>query len=472
MIGVRTRSNKGANFSRRRRQVGPGRGASWPQALIFNALLLIAPILGARIVADAFAEQGFGDAPTAQAISQTRTAIDNAFADMVAVSGDPDAVWAEKVDEQVRAGRMEAARGFLIAGPEMMSRERAISLEAAAQEEPSGSEDERLARAALIFLPDAVRARYERQQRPTLRVARASDIAVESEIAVDPAEATPADGTSGAAPASDELADGSVAASKLEDGRPELELSIRRPPERNTFDLIGDSVDLANRLARWLAGEQTDVNVLRLRGFAQIAADAVTRNEGASAPFNQDDLALGVSVIAAGKRAGRLHPAFARTINSRLDGALPEAELRAAVEVALAQVATSEVRAERVREAFLSVAQTGGIRRLALELELVSGIAERASPSTAMDLIQFARGRDDLRRLRVITEAGGDRAAALAATMGEDILGLATSGARWSRNLYLQVMALAAVGMALIWSMLSALNASVFHDNRKVHFDS
>jgi hypothetical protein len=446
MNGSRKRT---ARFARKKRHLGAEGRHSGLQALAFNALLLFAPFLAAHVVIEAFAARGFGDSPTAEAVQQTRVEIDAAFEDMVAVSGDPDGVWANAVDKQLRRDNLMAARGFLLAGPQMMSAERADSLRAAAAENLSGSEDQRLADAALLFLPNDVRNRYERLVRPSF---------------VRIAPPAPGDG------AEDAGDTGAERVSADETEVPKVRPAVARFDMQvmpRAFDLVGDAADLASRSARWLRNEPTDTMTLRLRGFAQVAAEAVERAEGETAPFSPADLALGVSVITAGHRAGRLDPDYVRHLRGRVNAALPEQILQTALEDVFARVETTTVRARSVREAFIDSARPNAVRRLALELELVSRIADRTSPTAAMDLIQHARNQDDLRRLRVITEAGGDRAAALSTELEGEILGLADSGVKWTRELSIRALLLCLMATIMVWVTLSALHNSIFHDNRR-----
>ena len=446
---------RATSFSRKKRSLGSGAGVSGVQAFVFNLVLLLAPVFSAHLVIEAFAERGFGDSPTREAIRQTRVEIDSAFAELVAVSGDPDGVWANAVDEQLRKDNLVAARGFLLAGPQMMSRERADALEAAGAEQVAGSDDERLANAALLFLPNDVRNRYERLVRPSL-------VTLGTVSEEDTAEA---DASGNAADAVD------VEPISAPDApTPEVRVAVARyevPSVPRAFDLVGDPEDLANRSARWMRDEPTDEMILRLRGFAQVAAEAVERAEGETAPFSSADLALGVSVITAGHRAGRLDPDYVRQIRARINAAIPEQILRTSLEEVFSRVETTAVRAVSVREAYIDSARPNAVRRLALELELVSRIADRTSPTAAMDLIQYARDQDDLRRLRVITEAGGDRAAALSTLLGSDILSLANSGVKWTRGLSIRALLLCFMGALLIWAMFSALHTSIFHDTRR-----
>jgi hypothetical protein len=431
-----------------------GQELGWTLGLVFNVLLLVLPLMAARVTVNAFAEQGFGDTPSAQAVSQTRLAIDRAFADMVALSGDPDQVWADAVDGRLQAGDLAGARGFLLAGPQMMSRERALALAEAAREEPSGSADDRLARAALIFLPDAVRLRYERAFMPAVPELIPDAPEGEAVAAEDGATVPDAAGTA-------------EAAVPVPDAAPATEPQVQAPAL--PFSLVGDGEDLANRSARWLRGEPTDVLILRLRGFAQLANELIAGNTGEAAPFAAEHLALGVSVLTAAHRANRLREPFVRHIGLRVEGAIPEARLRATLEAQDSVEQPMVTRIETARAAYLSSMRPNGVRRLALEVERVARLAERTDPAAALELLSIVDSDEDLRRLNIVVDAGGERAVALLQVESVDLPGLATTGVSWTRDLYLQVMGLAALAMALVWSVLSALHQSVFSSGRSTY---
>ena len=79
-------------------------------------------------------------------------------------------------------------------------------------------------------------------------------------------------------------------------------------------------------------------------------------------------------------------------------------------------------------------------------------------PSGAVTLLESADSPEDVRKLQLIAEAGGDRAVALTKEIGPRVLRLAQIGIKWSMNLALQIMGLAAIGMALTWTALSAVS--------------
>ena len=71
--------------------------------------------------------------------------------------------------------------------------------------------------------------------------------------------------------------------------------------------------------------------------------------------------------------------------------------------------------------------------------------------------METADSPEDVRKLVLISEAGGDRAVALTKQIGPRVINLAQIGIKWSLNLTLQIMALAAIAMALAWTALSSV---------------
>jgi hypothetical protein len=61
-----------------------------------------------------------------------------------------------------------------------------------------------------------------------------------------------------------------------------------------------------------------------------------------------------------------------------------------------------------------------------------------------------------MRRAKLVTLAGGELSVALSREIGQDVLGLAQIGVKWTLLLTFQIMALAAIGMAIFWTTLSA----------------
>ena len=405
----------------------PGGTNAWKQALIFNSLLIIIAILASRIVTGAFATDGFGSSPTPEALAETRRAMDATFSDMVPRSASPRSFWSDLVDRELRNHNMAAARGFLLVAPNMLDRNDVRAVKAAASAEPTGTEDQRLVRAALLFLPNDVRVRYERAVRPAN---------IDMPIPADPASSVlpPEDGPA------DTVDDDADAASSSVSSRP--------AGTNTSFLLVGDLEDLASNARKWIANDQTDSFELRLTALSML--------EGETTPGIQ--IGKAASIIKAAKRAHRLTPQYTRILEQRIEAILPAVELRPRLEQALRETAPLSVLGPRVQTAFAETVDQEALPRLAVELEQVNRIADATSPAGAIALIEQVRDPGDMRRARLIAEAGGDRAIALVSQAGMKALSAAETGISWSRALVLQIMGLAAAAMAMLWTVISALN--------------
>jgi hypothetical protein len=152
-----------------------------------------------------------------------------------------------------------------------------------------------------------------------------------------------------------------------------------------------------------------------------------------------------------------LNDRFIGYIGSRVEDALPAETLRAELAVAFEPVMTTEARSEQVMQAYRTALQPAAKERLSRDLIIIARIAELTGSSGAVTLVEQARTPEDMRRALLLSESGGHRSVALAREMGPEVLGLAQIGVKWSRGLVFQVMGLMALGMALIWTTLSAL---------------
>ncbi|MEO0981113.1 MAG: hypothetical protein AAFX03_00505 [Pseudomonadota bacterium] len=395
--------------------------SGWIQSVVFNGLLLLIPLLAAQTLASALSGDGMGPEPTPVALAETRREIERSFERLAPRAADPRAFWADLVDRELNARDMSAARGFLLAAPIMLNSEDSRAVKAAAEIEPSGSADQRMARAALIFLPNDVRARYDAANRPP-----------EVEIAAEePVESAPSE------------ADAETQSAVLE----QAEATRRR------FMLLGTPDDLAANTRAWKMGAETDTLLLRLNGIAMNAdqvGGAAGRALAASAP-------QAVSILKAARRSGRLHPAYAQQLAQRVEAAMPEARLRAALDNAFDPSAPPSGQADRVSAAFLEALDVDALPRLKVELRHVAEISEATSAAGAVTLIEQVRGAGEMRKARLIAEAGGDRAIALVKQNGRGALSAADTGVRWTQMLVLQIMGLVAALMALILTTLSTL---------------
>lgn len=381
--------------------------SGWLQALVFNALLVLLPLVAARTTVEAFTPRAVGETATPEAIFETRRNVDTAFAALPPGSAERRSFWADLIDRELRERDMSAARGFLLAAPQMLDPADVRAVKAAADAETSGTEDQRIARAAMLFLPNDVRARYDRALRPP-RV----DVASEE----DAPQAEPA----------------SVAPARL------------RVQQR--FSVLGDFGDLSDLSRRWIDGDRVDPFVLKLTGLGLIGPDHVD---------TETDIALAASVLKAAHRAGRLQPGYVRYLDQRIGSVISEDTLGPALNEAVGEFAPRGIAARRTEEAFAASFSPEALPRLEKDLKQINAIAEATSPANAIDLIEYARSSDDILRARLVTEASGDRASALASQIGADVLGLAEAGQAWTRDLVLKVMLLSALAMAGLWTAAS-----------------
>ena len=225
------------------------------------------------------------------------------------------------------------------------------------------------------------------------------------------------------------------------------------------FFLLGDPADLTRRSQRWLAGEAVDSLQLRIRALGLMMQREETTEAKAFVKAS--------SVLRAAHRSGRLSERFARYIESRIDDALPEDILRAELTLAFEPVMTTEQRSEMIFAAYSNALQGEALSRLSRDMTIIARLADLTSSTGAMTLVEQASTPEDMRRAQLVAEAGGDRSVTLAREIGPEVLDLAQIGVKWSTNLVLQVMALMALGMALIWTTLSALTQAETIRHRK-----
>ncbi|MEO0608186.1 MAG: hypothetical protein AAFY82_08125 [Pseudomonadota bacterium] len=406
--------------------------------MLFNSLILLIPIFAARIVVAAYTSDIATDPLSLEARTETRQEIESEFRKLAAFPGEERRHWASRIDQTLNERDFSAARGYLLAAPFMLNKQDSAAVLAAADAESSGSRDQRLARAALLFLPEELRASYQRS------------------IAPPPLPGNP-DAEPDAAPDADTGDDATETAAEetLPDTPRAVGNTIQLTPldepfaAQGSFFLLGDPADLTRRSQRWLAGEPVDSLQLRLRALGLMTqADPDPESQ---AMFEA------ASIMRAAHRANRLNERFASYLNSRVEDALPEEILRTELTVAFEPVMTTQARSSEVIAAYQTALQPEARERLARDMMIIARIAELTSSSGAITLVEQATTPEDMRRALLLSESGGHRSVALAREMGPEVLGLAQIGVQWTRLLVLQVMGLMALGMALIWTTLSAL---------------
>lgn len=412
----------------------------WLPAIVFNVLLFLIPIFAVQVIAGTFSDSAGRPAPNAETIAETRKTIDRTFESLAPESTGARTSWAELVNDQLNARNTSAARGFLLAAPQLLGREDARAIRAAASDELSGSADQRLLRAALLFLPNDVRNGYLESARPKgteLIAASHSEFELDGEIvqtgAAPEATATQFPGT-----------ENTTFIDPID--------HMTRPSD---FYVLGTMEDLANNSRSWLRGDRRHAVELKITGLA-IAGDPEMIGVSAAR------LRQAASVLKTTMKSGRLGEHYARSLHQRIDTIIPDSVLEENLENALSEVAPPSVRAERVKLAFEASIDSRAAARIAPELDQIGRIAEVTGPMGAMSLLEFAHSARDIRRARLVAEAGGDRTVALTTLIGGKTLSLTGMNLQWSERTILLVMALAAAGVALFLTVISAMLRMVF----------
>lgn len=384
------------------------RSFGWISALIFNILLIISGIVVFLIIQETRNARGAEYEPTSEAITATQDRMGRMFADLIPSHENNRQYWAELIDAEVRQGDITSARGFLLSAPYMLNRQDAAAVSAAASTESTGQHDDRLLTAAKLFLPDDVRARYERSVAP------------------------PVMGTTPAAPADDAEANTETAPETEEDGLQsealiEDETNVAPEPE---FFVLGDARDLAFQSAGWIRGDLTDVFALSISGLGLIARDGLLDELELDSRFFE-----GASLLKTAIRADRLAPDFERTLRDHLERAMPEDTLRANLEAAFASNSNLLIETDAIFAAFADSVDQPRLRIFISDLERLAALTKGRATVDALMLIETISSQSDLKRAELISQAGGDRAIALAKHYGEDALNAATTVMDWSMKL-------------------------------------
>jgi hypothetical protein len=238
------------------------------RAIVFNSLLILIPVIGSQILAAAYSGPAYLEQPSVDAVDRTRRNVDAAFAAMAPKGADQKyAFWHDSVARELTARDAAGARGFLIAAPDLLDRERSRELLAAAQAERLGSADARLEAAALRKLPVEIGIQYEQlrlsERVPSTDTAPPKVPAVDTGVPAEPpGAATPALPPDPAIPA-----DPPAAATETVGL-----ISAARPESDARFAVLGTFADLANRSQAWIDGDQTDVMELKMTGIGLLAS--------------------------------------------------------------------------------------------------------------------------------------------------------------------------------------------------------
>jgi hypothetical protein len=406
-------------------------------AVMFNSLLILLPVIGSNTVRKAYEGVGVADQPTIDAIMQTSDRIGDEFEDIAPNEANRRLpFWQDKVQRALEDKDVDALRGYLLAAPSMLGNDLGKQVRARAEAESKGTADERMIRAALQKVPESVARSIE------------YEIGLPQPQILPPApEQTPPEpeGDSGAQVTTTPGAADQTVPDDLEGGEV-LQAGARQELDWR-FRLLGSYADLANMSHRWVDGDWSDSVVFKLTGIGMVQQGA---GDGLS-----DATISAVSIVKSASRSKRLTPEFAAYLDTLTGEAVPQDVLMPAVEAALKETATTEVRGMKVRDAFAASIDPAGLARLESDLEQIDKIATLTSPSATLTLLSVMQDGTDLRRARMLAEAGGMRAVALVHERGNAALKVADAGVRWDNSMVLEIMSLTAAGLLLFWVALS-----------------
>jgi hypothetical protein len=192
-----------------------------------------------------------------------------------------------------------------------------------------------------------------------------------------------------------------------------------------SFDLLGDSRELASQARRWINGEPIDTFLFALNG--------ATLAFGSPDPA-ADDVRLGASVIKIARTSARLPSAFGAAMQDKLDLAAPPFALRGEIESIFRDGGESIADdGAAATLAFSRIVDREAYRGLAADLAEIGAMARATSPAGAVHLLRDADTPEDLAKLRLIAEAGRERAVAIVKRSPERLMLKAARGSfRWS----------------------------------------
>ena len=412
-------------------------------AVMFNSLLILLPVIGARAISNAYDQDLTSREGAAEALQHANVRL---LEELTAFGPrDEDSklpYWQDRIIAELDARNMSAVRGYLLAAPQMLGRDLGEQIRVRAEAEVTGTPDERLIRAALQKLPENVAMRImetERYNPP----APQTPAALPGEAGPTETPEPPSELGEAAAPAEEPEAPEPAADAPIV-----LQANVRSEDERR-FQILGSYADLAVMSQRWIEGDRSDELVVKLTGLGLIQQDY---SDGLS-----DATALSVSILKSARRSQRLTASFSDYLAEQVDAALPDAALEPALQEAFRDLATTEVRAERVRAAYGASINQAGLGPLEGDLDQIQRLAAQTSPGGALTVLAVIEDGTDLQRARLLAEAGGERLIVLVRERGREGLKIADAGISWNRNTVLEIMSLTAAGMLLFWVMLSTV---------------
>lgn len=217
--------------------------------------------------------------------------------------------------------------------------------------------------------------------------------------------------------------------------------SIIGSGETSSFDVLGDSREIAATAQRWRAGERVDYVLFALAGATLGATDA--------AP---DDIRLGASVVKVARNGAHMSPEFSAAIDSEVMAAIPPDRLRAELDSIFQNPDAIVDEGAAATLAFTRARVPETWSRLSDDLALIGATARATSPTGAARLVTHARTSEDLKRIRLLADAAGERAVAIGKrTPDRLVLRAARGSIRWTDRLVSDIG----------WTFLSAIGVLI-----------
>ncbi len=385
-------------------------------ALAFNVLICISPFVAARTLLTAYGDEHLQANASEESVAATRAAIDSRFERMARRAGGQNRdVWAQFVGAELEAGDMTAVRGLLLAAPQMLSAEEAQSLEARIAVADGGGPSVAV-NAALSYLPDDLQTAYNRKSAPLIAQFEEAELPADEE-----------------ASATDE---GFVFA-------PDVAMS-----GESRFSVLGDLRDLSLQAARWTRNGRIDEFAFVLSGVGLILADDAARD--------------GASIALSANRAQSLDPEFVEYLQRKLYLAAPPQRLKRMLGAQLQHEFGYVTDGPGILEdVFRSSADPEALEVLFSDLRLIHDISRETSPMSAVTILSLVQNSSDLRRARLVSRAGGDKAVALAVNEPSRLLDSARTVIEWTPALMAQAAVLALCMLLLVLTAGNVLFKSI-----------
>ena len=133
---------------------------------MFNSLLILLPVIGARAVANAYDIDLVSREGAAEVLDKAKTRLEEELTTIGPRDDDRKlAYWQDRIIAELEAYNMSAVRGYLLSAPQMLGREIGEQVRVRAEAEIHGTEDERTIRAAMQKLPEPITSRIEATER-------------------------------------------------------------------------------------------------------------------------------------------------------------------------------------------------------------------------------------------------------------------------------------------------------------------